>query len=78
MKVIQIDDVLTLDDDNEYVVVKTLDLNEESYLLLSKLDDDEVTSETLIVKENSDNTLSHIKDENLLYKLNDLFISALK
>ena len=75
---IQVDDVLTLDDNNEYVVLKILDLEEGSFYLLSKLDDDEITDEVLIVTENSDNTLSPVEDDKELLRLNDLFISSLK
>ena len=79
MNVIQVDDILTLDDDNKYVVVKTLDLNEGSFYLLSRLDEDEdVTDETVIMTENKDKTLSPVEDEKLLDNLNELFISALK
>lgn len=78
MKIIQVNDVLTLDNDSEYVVLKILDLEEDHYYLLSKLEDDEVTDEVLIVAENDDNTLSLVEDEEQLNKLNNLFISALQ
>ena len=54
MKIIQVNDVLTLDDDNEYLVLKILDLKEGNFYLLSKLDDDEPTDDVLIVTENSE------------------------
>ena len=78
MKIVQVNDVLTLDDDNEYLVLKILDLPEGNFYLLSKLDDEEMTDEFLIVNENSDNTLSPVEDESQLRRLNNLFASALK
>ena len=73
MKIVQVNDVLTLDDNNEYLVLKILDLQEGNFYLLSKLDEDEdMTDEILIVTENSDNTLSPVEDEKQLRKLNDL------
>ena len=69
MRIVHVNDVLTLDDDNEYLVLKILDLPEGNFYLLSKLDEDEeMTDEVLIVTENSDNTLSPVEDENLLRK----------
>lgn len=78
MKIVQVNDVLTLDNNNEYLVLKILDLKEGNFYLLSKMDEDEPTDEVLIVTENSDNTLSPVEDEEQLRKLNEMFVSALK
>ena len=78
MKIVQVNDVLTLDNNNDYLVLKILDLPEGNFYLLSKLDDEEMTDEFLIVNENSDNTLSPVEDESQLRRLNNLFASALK
>ena len=77
MKIIQVNDVLTLDNDVDYLVLKILDLKDGNYYLICKLDDDEITEDTLIVTENVDGTLSPVKDEKKLRYLNRMFISSL-
>ena len=77
MKIIQVNDVLTLDNDIDYLVIKMLDLEDGSFYLLSKLDDDEITDEVIIVVENEDGTLSPVEDEKKLRSLNELFVSSL-
>ena len=77
MKIIQVNDVLTLDNDMDYLVLKILDLKDGNFYLLSKLDDDEITDETLVVVENEDGTLSPVEDDEKLRNLNELFISSL-
>ena len=78
MKIIKVNDVLTMDDDKDYLVLKILDLSDGNYYLLSKLEDDEMTDDAMIVVENSDGTLSQVDDESKVRRLNELFISALK
>ena len=78
MKIIKVNDVLTMDDDKYYLVLKILDLSDGNYYLLSKLEDDEMTDDAMIVVENSDGTLSQVDDESKVRRLNELFISALK
>ena len=81
MQEIELYDIITLSDDIEYTVLKIKDFEEKRYFLISEIDEDEepLIDTIKIARYNSnDNTLEEVKDDNLLQKLGELFISTIE
>lgn len=80
MKQIELYDILTLSNDKEYTVLRMIDLEDKTYYLLAEIDEEEnpILDELKIVEVNGNDTLTEIKEENLLKELTELFASALE
>ena len=78
MKEIELYDIITLENNKEYTVLRLLELDENTYYLLSKIDDDETPNlEELRIVEIVNNTLQDITNQTKLEELKELFISSL-
>lgn len=68
-------DIVTLDNNKEYVICKTLTYKEKEYLLLIRVDEDEnLLDERLIVEKlNNGKTLKKIKESNLKQIISEKF-----
>lgn len=78
MKEIELYDIITLENNKEYTVLRLLELDENTYYLLSKIDDDENPNlEELRIVEIVNNTLQDITNQTKLEELKELFISSL-
>lgn len=74
----EIDDIITIDEDDYYVANK-IDKNSESYVFLIKTNEKEdLLEEFDILLLNSDNTLSEVIDDLLFASLYEEFIGNLK
>lgn len=69
----KIDKVITLDDSSKYMVIDQGYYDHVSYLYVSKLDQDGNLTDTLSIFEEKENTLTTVKDNELLKKLADYF-----
>ena len=73
----KIDKLITLDNENKYMIVDQGNYNGKCYFLVNKLDNEEnLTDIFSIVEENIDNNekiISSVKDENLLKALANYF-----
>lgn len=83
MKEIEIYDILTLEDDKEYTVIKKIEENNKTYYLIAPIDESETPNLEEIkimeeVKENSKIYLDEIEDEKILEKISRQFLSSLK
>ena len=78
MKEIELYDIITLENNKEYTVLRLLELDENTYYLLSEIDDDENPNlEELRIVEIVNNTLQDITNQTKLEELKELFISSL-
>ena len=68
-------DIITLDNNKDYVICKTLSYKEKEYILLVQVDEEEnLLEEKLIVEKiNSCNTLKMINDSNLKQIISEKF-----
>jgi len=80
MNKIELYDIITLDDDKDYSVTRIIDLENETYYLLTEVDNEENPNfdNMKIVKDNKDNTLQPIENKEKLEELKELFISSLE
>ena len=69
----KIDKVITLDDSSKYMVIDQGYYDHVSYLYVSKLDQNGNLTDTLSIFEEKENTLTTVKDNELLKKLADYF-----
>ncbi len=69
----KLDKVITLDDSSKYMVIDQGYYDHVSYLYVSKLDQDGNLTDTLSIFEEKENTLTTVKDNELLKKLADYF-----
>ncbi len=78
MKEIELYDIITLENNKEYTVLRVLELDEKTYYLLSEIDDNETPNlEELRIVEILNNTLQDVANETKLEELKELFISSL-
>ena len=78
MKEIELYDIITLENNKEYTVLRLLELDENTYYLLSEIDDDENPNlEEIRIVEILNNTLQDVTNETKLEELKELFISSL-
>ena len=78
MKEIELYDIITLENNKEYTVLRVLELDEKTYYLLSEIDDNETPNlEELRIVEIVNNTLQDVANETKLEELKELFISSL-
>lgn len=78
MKEIELYDIITLENNKEYTVLRLLELDENTYYLLSEIDDDENPNlEEIRIVEILNNTLQDITNQTKLEELKELFISSL-
>ncbi len=83
MKEIEVYDILTLEDDKEYTVIKKTEDNNKVYYLLAPIDESENPNleEIKIMEEQKEDNkifLDEIEDEELLEKISRQFLSSLK
>ena len=83
MKEIELYDIITLDNQEEYTVVKILKENEKKYFLLAPVDEEEEPDfeNIKIVEEKIENNeiiIEEIDDENLLKDLSNKFLTLLR
>ena len=83
MKQIELYDIITLDNDEEYTVLKILQEEGKTYYLLAWIDEDEEPDMERIkiveqIQENNKLEIEEITDEKLLKKLSKLFLESLK
>ncbi len=71
----KIDKIITLDDGSKYMVIDQGYYNHVSYLYVSKLDQEGNLTDTLSIFEEKDNTVTIVKDNELLKKLAEYFKS---
>lgn len=69
----KIDKIITLDDGSKYMVIDQGYYNHVSYLYVSKLDQEGNLTDTLSIFEEKDNTVTIVKDNELLKKLAEYF-----
>lgn len=69
----KIDKVITLDDGSKYMVLDQGYYDHVSYLYVSKLDQEGNLTDTLSIFEEKENTLTTVKDNELLKKLAEYF-----
>ena len=78
MKEIELYDIITLENNKEYTVLRLLELDEKTYYLLSEIDNDENPNlEEIRIVEILNNTLQDVTNETKLEELKELFISSL-
>lgn len=82
MKDIELYDIISLKNGNNYTVLRMIQEQEKMYFLLAKVDENEEpdTNDIKIAEEITQDGKKYIKeieDENLIEKLGDLFISAI-
>ena len=83
MKNLELYDIITLDNDEEYTILKILNEKENKYYLLAKVDEEEEPDMENIkivqeVLENGTIAIEEIEDETLLKKLSKDFLSSLR
>ena len=83
MKEIELYDIITLDNDEEYTVLKILNDNNKKYYLLAPVDEEEEPDmENIKIveeqKEGSRLVIEEIEDEQLLKRLSQLFLDSLR
>ena len=77
MKIIDKGDVITLSNQGEYVVAEILDYNDEEYLMLFEINDDQLFEQAKFVKTKRNNdtySINNIEDKNELYKIMNIFL----
>lgn len=60
---IEKDEIITLENGHDYVISEVIMENDINYYLLFRLDGEEVTEDVLIVKENDENSLELLNEE---------------
>lgn len=71
-------DIIKLQNQKEYSILRMLDLNNKNYYLLAEIDEEEnPILDELIIVEIRNNKIIEINDENELKELKELFLSAL-
>ena len=83
MKEIELYDIITLDNNEEYTILKMLNDNNKKYYLLAPVDEEEEPDmeSVKIVEEINENGLiriAEIEDDALLKKLSKSFLSSLR
>ena len=83
MKEIEIYDIITLDNNEEYIIKKKINEQGKKYLLLAPVDEDEnpdVESIKIIEQKNENNILKivDIKNNDTLKRLSTTFLSELR
>ena len=83
MKEIEIYDIITLDNNEEYTVIKKINEQEKKYLLLAPVDEDEnpdVESIKIVEQKNENNILKivDVKNNDTLKRLSTTFLSELR
>ena len=83
MKEIELYDIITLDNEEEYTVLKILNDNNKKYYLLAPVDEEEEPDmENIDIveeqKEGSRLVIEEIEDEQLLKRLSQLFLDSLR
>ncbi len=83
MKNLELYDIITLDNDEEYTILKILNEKENKYYLLAKVDEEEEPDMENIkivqeVLEDGTIAIEEIEDETLLKKLSKDFLSSLR
>lgn len=76
--IISVNDVLTLDDNNKYVVVSKVLHNDTNYYYIIQLDETEedITDNGLIVKDGNSDELEVVEDEKELEEVRELLAKA--
>ena len=77
MKIMDKGDVITLSNQGEYVVAEILDYNDEEYLMLFEINDDQIFEQAKFVKAKRNNdtcSISNIDDKDELYKIINIFL----
>lgn len=76
--IISINDVLTLDDDNKYVVVSKVLHNDTNYYYIIELDETEedITENGLIVKDGEDGELEVVEEETEFNEVQELLAKS--
>lgn len=76
--IISVNDVLTLDDDNKYVVVSKVLHNDINYYYIIELDETEedITDNGLIVKDGNNDELEVVEDEKELEVVQELLAKS--
>ncbi len=83
MKEIEIYDIITLDNNEEYTVIKKINEQGKKYLLLAPVDEDEnpdVESIKIVEQKNENNILKivDVKNNDTLKRLSTTFLSELR
>ena len=83
MKEIEIYDIITLDNNEEYTVIKKINEQAKKYLLLAPVDEDEnpdVESIKIVEQKNENNILKivDVKNNDTLKRLSTTFLSELR
>lgn len=76
--IISVNDVLTLDDDNKYVVVSKVLHNDINYYYIIELDETEedITDNGLIVKDGNNDELEVVEDEKELEVVQEMLAKS--
>ena len=69
----KIDEIITLDDGSKYMVMDQGYYDHVSYLYVSKLDQEGNLTDTLSIFEEKEDTVTTVKDDELLKKLAEYF-----
>ena len=83
MKEIELHDIITLDNNEEYTVIKKINEQGKKYLLLAPVDEDEnpdVESIKIVEQKNENNILKivDVKNNDTLKRLSTTFLSELR
>lgn len=83
MKEIELYDIITLDNDEEYTVIKKLKDNKQEYYLLAPVDEEEEPDVEKIkivevLNKNNQTVVEEIEDEKLLKRLAKEFFNSLR
>lgn len=71
-------DIITLENKKEYCIIKMLEYDYDTYLLLNEIDKDEnLLSEIVIAKILSENEIVLVTDKDEFDNIRDLFVSLL-
>lgn len=70
-------DVLTLDNNKDYIICKTLNYQEKEYLYLIQVDEEENLLEEKLIVEKNGKTLKKIKNSNLNQIISEKFAKML-
>lgn len=80
MSKLELYDILTLEDNVEYTILRIIELNNRTYYLLAEIDEEDIPEfdKMRIMEHSSSNKLREISDAKLLNELKQLFASALE
>ena len=83
MEPIELYDIITLDNDEEYTVIKKINQNNKNYYLLAPVDEEEEPDFENIkiieeIIENNKIIVEDVEDENLLKELSNSFLESLR